>query len=194
MPGGAAHRVEPAPPSHPWRPASVPKAGGRHASHRLVFGPPIAVTRQSGASPRQSELARHSTQAFRIVSQIGAPPSAGHSILVAHPGLHAPPRQTGPAAEVAQSLSAMHSTQRLTVVSQRRCAPPSPALQSPPVKHCTHCCVVMSQTGRRMGPPASGMQSESPVHPTHAPVAMSQWSSAPTQPTPPSPAHEAWHV
>ncbi len=157
-----------------------------------MFGAPNPVVRQKGVAPEQSVFARHSTQAFLIVSQTGAPASAGHCALVAHPGPHIPPRQTGPAAEPVQSLFAMHSTQRFNV-SQRR-APPSPALQSLPVTHCTHCIVVMSQTGRRMGPPASGMHCAELVHSTHAPVVVSQWFVAPTHAAPPSVAHEAWHV
>ncbi len=194
IPGGGAHRVEPAPPSQPRTPASM-AAGGRQASHRLMTGaPPKPAVRQNGVAPGQSVLARHSTQAFVTVSQMGVPPSIGHCAFVVQPGLHAPARQTGPAAEVVQSLSAMHSTQRLVVSLQRRCGPASPALQLVVLTHCTHCWVVMSQTGRRMGPPASGAHSWSLVHPTHAPVAVSQWSSGPTHAIPPSPAQEAWHV
>jgi hypothetical protein len=195
MSGGGAHRVDPAPPSQPLSPPSAPN-GGRHASHRLVFGPANGVVRQNGASPEQSVSAMHATHAFLAVSQMGSPASNGHCVLVVHPGLHAPPRHTGPAAEDAQSLSAMHSTQRFAAVSQRRCAPPSPALQSLVAVHWTHWLVVMSHTGRRSGPPASGEQSELPVQPTHAPVAGSQRSSGATQamPVPPSTAHAAWHV
>lgn len=174
MPGGGPHRVDPAPPSQPRTPASIPTAG-RQASHRLMIGPPPnPAVRQNGVSPEQSVFAKHSTQAFLAVSQIGVPPSIGHCVLVVQPGLHTPARQTGPAAEVAQSLSAMHSTQPWLASSQRRRVPASPALQSVVLTHCTHCRVVMSQTGRRPDPPASAAHSWLLVHPTHAPVAVSQ--------------------
>jgi hypothetical protein len=192
MPGGAAHRIEPAPPSQPMAPASVAIGAGRHASHRNEFAPPNPVSRQNGVAPLQSAFATHSTHAFLVVLQTVAPPSAAQPALVRHPGVQAPARQMGPAAELAQSLFAAHSTQRF-IVSQTR-APPSRALQSVAVRHWTQRWVVMSQTGRGP-PPPSGVQSDAVEHPTHAPVARSQWFSAPTHvAAPPSTAQEAWHV
>ena len=191
MPGGGPHRFDPAPPSQPSRPASGPGPAGRQASHRLASPP--RRTLQNGVATGQSAEARHSTHAFLIVSQTGAPPSLEHCASVVHPGVQRFARQTGPAAEVAQSVSAMHSTQRFVAVSHSG-APASAPPQSAPVTHCTHCWVVISHTGRRSGPPASGMQSADVEQPTHAPVATSHLFVAPPHIGPPSVAHDAWQI
>jgi hypothetical protein len=96
--------------------------------------------------------------------------------------------QTGRA--IGQSVFARQATQVLDVVSQN--APFGLFLQSPFAAHCTHCCVVGSQTIR-----LARVQSVAVRQPTHAPVAMSQMgvpAAAPPHILPPSPAHDARHV
>ena len=177
------------PPSHPATPASV-SFGGKHCWQRFSRGPADApAVSQNGAAVVQSAFDKHSTHWLFVRLHFMAPASV-HEVSLRHPVPHVwlPVWQTGPAAEVAQSLLVLHATQLLVVVSQTGVEVPA---QSALLKHSTHRRVVgshcLSETGQSVPPTRQ---------PTHAPEVVSQIGRLDrgSHAVPPSTVHDGPHV
>jgi hypothetical protein len=185
--GGVVTHIAPGPPSQPRTPPSV-SFGGKHSWHRFSRGPaPIAMS-QYGVAPLQSELERHWTHWLVAMLHRVAPASV-HMPSLAQPGPQVllRPSHTGPAIDDAQSAFVTHWTHWFDEVSQDGVLVPA---QSAFESHCTHCCVVGSQTRAPTGQSAPVRQ------PTHAWLVESQMGSGPwgSHPLPPSALHAALHV